>query len=473
MGWKKTLLLALIFLVGLGYFFFVERKIGSKEEREERAKTILTLSPDQVTSLDILQETEKIELKRENGRWSLLSPIQDEGDEEAIQQILDSLKKLIAERSFPVKETGFSSGQEASKMQGRQGLPQVKVPPKADEGGLEQYGLKPPGATLQISLKEKKAPVILECGSSTPDGVNFYARLGDKKETVYLLPLSLLNLVSRNSESFRNHRLMNVELDKISRFRIVRGKSLIAEGHKGGEDWYLTEPAKVKGDTMKVSELLSTFSVQRITEFVKDSQKKNPQELGLGSPLGLTISFWEKEKSSPVTLHFGKEKKGQVYVMREGREGVFLIPKMTLDRLPKDSLALQDRHLASFEIPNAARVEVKVPQKTYLFQREKEAWRLVSPEKWNVVDWKMTDFLYQLKQLEFEKEGGALSEAGQVIVWGKKERLIGYVIGKPEKDLVPVQISGSRKVYLVKSEPLKDLGKTIVGLKEEEKKGSR
>ena len=77
---RTTLILLLVFLGLAGYVYFVELDRAAQEAKK---KTLFDLEQDKVTSVTLTYPDRKIVVKKIDGKWRIVEPIDDLADESA------------------------------------------------------------------------------------------------------------------------------------------------------------------------------------------------------------------------------------------------------------------------------------------------------------------------------------------------------------------------------------------------------
>ena len=101
MIWRNLGLMAVLF-VGLGAFvYFYEIEGGKKrEEAAEQAKKLFQFDKEEVNSISLDRDSGSITLKKENGGWKLVAPIEAKADETAVDGLASELSSIQVERSL-------------------------------------------------------------------------------------------------------------------------------------------------------------------------------------------------------------------------------------------------------------------------------------------------------------------------------------------------------------------------------------
>jgi len=239
--WKTTLVL-LLATVGVGaYVSLYELKQPTSERREELAKQVVQIAPDDVTSLAITLPQGSIQLARQDGAWRLVSPLQARADESRIRRALSQLDPLTAQRVLP--------GSTATPL------------PVAD------FGFNQPRGTLSVTTKEGRT-TTLQFGDPTPVGDNRYLKLPDSP-SVFVIDDALFEDLNHPAEAYRSRELLNFDAWKVTAVSVAspsRSYTLT----KQDERWRLTQPLTDDAESAAVSGLLSQLRNLNVERFITD-----------------------------------------------------------------------------------------------------------------------------------------------------------------------------------------------------------
>lgn len=370
--------------------------------------------------------------KNSDNRWRFEKPDYGEADE--------SGERVPGERGEPERQTGVPGLVEAITM--------LRVETDNDfvaDGvkDLAKYGLesKKP-ATLLIELKhksgtekdKKETTETLIIGNKVDKEDYYYARLEGENHVVRL-PAKKLDPILKtlaDPSSLRNRDLVHLDVPKTDALDIQNAAGLV-KLRKAGEppDWKLVEGGKLtEADAPTVSKLLEAINTRRQ---VKDFPTGKDEELGFDKPTAV-VKIWvdgikkeeKKEDAKPdekkdekdkdkkkddrkkddkkedkkdpnaepklkdekptVTLTFGKEEKGVVYVKREmGKDVVKMgVPTSLFDQVKRGKLAYLEHKLPDFSRDEVTKIVLNREGKTIELEAAKKdnktTWKIKQPK---------------------------------------------------------------------------------------------
>src|SRR5215207_8927254 len=97
---KHTIILVLV-AVGLwAYVEFVDRKMPTTREREEKKGRLFDFDRDKISAVSIKTPESKMELRREGNTWRLDEPVKDRADTSTMSSLLTSIELLRSESTI-------------------------------------------------------------------------------------------------------------------------------------------------------------------------------------------------------------------------------------------------------------------------------------------------------------------------------------------------------------------------------------
>src|SRR5881275_2481587 len=157
MNWRTTVILAIIAVAGIAYFRFFEMKRPSTEEARRQAQNMVNFDRSKIDGIVIQNGDQKIEIRRNDNRWRLETPIKDQADSALVETLLADVENWHKEGTIPAKEID------------------------SDKSKLAEYGLNNPKLKLKL-LGQDRPPEILFGKEAAMEG-KMYVRFQNSKET--------------------------------------------------------------------------------------------------------------------------------------------------------------------------------------------------------------------------------------------------------------------------------------------------
>lgn len=302
---RRTTLILLALLAGLGGFYYFSERRGKKEPEANR---IYSFQEEDVTLVTLRKGSEVIQLRREGEEWSITIPIQAKGDREVIQSLLFRLAQAQIDRV-------------------------LEEHPK----DLGEFGLQNPSLQVEITLKDGQVLPPLLLGDRTPLGESIYAKLSNA-ERVFLVGSFVKSNLERPLQELQDRRLLVFETRDIKGIRLVYGKKVIRLA-KEGETWKLEAPAVAEAHPGKVFSLLLTLKELKFKETLRKRDGKLDQ-YGLVPPLA-EVTLVKADGTELPPLLIGKREQDHRYVKLKTAPTVYTIDPQLWDDLPKDPQMLK------------------------------------------------------------------------------------------------------------------------------------
>ena len=402
----KPLAILIVVLLGLGaYIYFVQSK---KEGTDAEARPkVFDVTADKVAELTVRAGGERTVLRKADGQWQIVEPIQVKADEAEVSGITSSLAS--AENVRVVEET---------------------------PGDLSAFGLAEPRVEVGFRLENEKEFRHLRIGEKTATQGELYASRGGKQ--VFLIPAYLESTFGKTTFDLREKSVLAFERDKVDRVEVeAPGQSLLLT--KSAGEWRLEKPVQAPADFGTVESLLGRIQTAQMKS-IAAAQAATLEPYGLEKPEA-TIAL--SSGSSRATLAIGgKADEGNVYAKDGARPLVFTVEATLLDELKKPADDLRNKDVFGFRPFNATGIEASRGTEVVAFEKARgagkdaaEKWRQVKPSVKDVDQTKVDDLLARLSNLRVQSfaapgsqakspEAPALVVMAQFDEGKKKERVV-------------------------------------------------
>src|SRR3982750_2169917 len=289
MNWRNTLILAIIALAGIAYFRFFEMKRPSTEEARRQAQNMVNFDRSKIDGIVIQNGDQKIEIRRNDNKWRLETPIKDQADSALVETLLADVENWHKEGTIPAKEID------------------------SDKSKLAEYGLN--NAKLKLKLLGHDRPPEILFGKDAALEGRMYVRFDNSKET-FLTKQSVKKDIDKKAEEFRDKKLTDLTTAQVRRIA-VKTPAGEMELEKKSDHWDIVKPLRARADDEKVGDLIAQVTTARIQQFVADDHG-DLRPYGLAEPRGsITLFSQEGKKDQKVEIAdsikvFGQEDKGQM-----------------------------------------------------------------------------------------------------------------------------------------------------------------
>ena len=353
MKWKTTVALLIITGAVFAYVFIVERKAPDVPEALRQAvKIIKNFDPDKVDGIVIQNGDDKIELRRQDKKWRLETPIKDQADSSAIDNILLELESWQKDATISAKEI------------------------EAEKDKLAEFGLNK--SKLRLKLLGPEAPPEIFFGKDAVLEGKMYVRFENSKQT-FLTSQSVKKAIEKKAEDFRDKKLTDLVTAQVMRvlLKIPAGEM---ELQKKADHWEITRPLRARADDQKIGDLIARVTTAQIQQFVADD-RGDLHPYGLAEPRGSITLFGQDDKQGQM-LQIGavpEKNKDQVYVRFSARGFVYTLPKKIEELLNAKPNDLRDPHLVRIDTKNLDRITIDAPGKgKAVLARKGEEWTIAN-----------------------------------------------------------------------------------------------
>jgi len=349
----KTTLLLLAIVAALGvYIKFYESKRPNTIEAERQAKNIVNFEREKIDGILIQNGDDKIELRRRDRKWRIETPVKDQADGGAIENLLSNLDDWQKFETIPAQEMA------------------------KDKNRLDEYGVNK--AKLRLKLIGQEAPPEILFGNDAAIEGKMYVRLADGID-VFLAAKTIRNDIAKKPEDFRDKKLTDLTTALVTRALLKTAAGEI-ELKKESDHWEITKPLRARGDDQKIGDLVAQVTTAHIQQFVAEDGG-DLHAYGLAEPRG-SITVFSADDPQGQVLQLGgnpEKEKEQVYVRFPARHAVYILPKKIEEILATKPADLRDRHLVRLD-PNLLdriTIEAEGKGKTVLARKE-ENWTIAS-----------------------------------------------------------------------------------------------
>jgi len=419
--WATVLLAVLCTTVG-AYVLLVELPRRHRQRLLERP---FNFRPLEVQELALRVGKTSLRLRRVEGVWRLVEPLNDRADEDEVAGMLYSLSHLRVRR-------------------------RLKHP-----GKLADYGLNPPQGIVRLCLRGERT-LELRLGTEAPVGYALYAQLGRNPEVV-LVDLGVEDLLRKTTFDLRDKRLFRFVRSQVKELRISspRGRLLLTRSPSGWRLADLSEPRPerryLEADPQEVEGLLLYLEELRVKRFVAE-EAKELSSYGLQPPrVSLELDL-QGERLQRLGL--GRQAKDGVYATGTEPGRVVLVEAEAVKRLSPSAFDLRERHLLRFEPWRVTELRMR------RLKGQWKRWRRTS-KGWPSA--RIEDFIYDLRDLRYQERlehpgkladyGLALPELEAVVMVEGKP--VGHILLGRRGNWAYAKLPGRKGVYRVKPEILK------------------
>ncbi|MFZ0962827.1 MAG: DUF4340 domain-containing protein [Terriglobia bacterium] len=381
----NTLIALVVLAATWGAFTYYDKHKGKEKPAAETSNQtkIFSLEAQHIQSITFKpRDGEAFTCRREGGKWAITDPRPLAVDQGNFSGVLNSLTTATIDEVADPHPTS-----------------------------LKDFGLDPPGFSLDVTTDTKPQSFTLLLGDDTPTSGGLYAQASGNPQ-VFTLASYLKTSLEKKIFDLRDRRALTLEADQLQKIAVqYKGASWTLEKNPEGV-WDLALPPLVRADRFTVDGILSQLRGLTMQTIAAEDKKKNG-DYGFGSPelhLELTGS------DGTQTIVVGKKEKDaeRYFAMNSALEPVFTLNSEFVTQFKKDPADLREKDLFSFSAFDVKRAEVDTPKGHWVFERQGDKWKQTAPKSKDVNSDKMDTFLTHLRDLRADSfpKGGSLAEYG-------------------------------------------------------------
>jgi hypothetical protein len=217
MGHRRVIL---FLLAGIGVcallLWGAQRRVRFFPE-ESKVRAVLFDEPlDAVESLAVERGETRLELRRQDGRWSLYAPFPSRVDQGAVTKLLDAFENARVDDALSFQDL------------------------RRRELSTKEFGLAP--ASVRVVLRGGQRLDEIRFGALSPLGKEVYARM-NQMDQILVLPASLNAALPRTADDLRSRSLLYCDRSLLRTIEIrTPGRPFIKLSRETGT-WRLVQPA--------------------------------------------------------------------------------------------------------------------------------------------------------------------------------------------------------------------------------------
>lgn len=337
-----SFIIALILTI---YIYIFEFK--SEKEILEFSKYILSFDPVKVKEIEIKnKEAPAIIINRDSKVWKISKPLTCRANQELIESIVNQLPKL----------------------------PKILNIAKKEQKPLVEYGLDNPILTVTItyqnSNKGKDATCSLLFGKLSGSKNEVFAKT-NIDDSLYLLPASVFNVLSKDFVSFRDRKVIDLSPEKLVKISYDRPEEKWTI-EKINLFWLITEPYSWYANQENTLNLINNLSKLEVSRFVENDLSKK-DFYGLSQP-ATKIHFIDSDKNA-TTIYIGAIRAGSIFIQNTKENFIFSVDAQEMIKCLPYIQTLKDFSLFVTKSPEIVQLDYNQNKEIFNFQKNiKQLW---------------------------------------------------------------------------------------------------
>ncbi len=296
-----------------------------------RERKIFHPSPLEVATLSIRRKNDQLRFeRREGGRWWIASPLVDEADPTAVNDLLSDLASLRADRFAP----------------------------DDPEATPSKYGFDAPILRVQARGRadNDQETELLVGRQSDPGSGRYYLRTTGRNAIFEVYLAATMKSFERPPEAWRSRRILDFSPWDVAEVELSRGERMLRATRIEGENtpeksWAVVEGEETDFDPTALADLLATLSE------IKAQNLAAPDETRFGRVTArIELDFRDPETAAPVLLELGAHNPaGGVWTRREGRETLMLMDEQIAQKIDPELLRTKEAEATASPLSQAPR----------------------------------------------------------------------------------------------------------------------
>jgi Domain of unknown function (DUF4340) len=409
---------------------------SNKKQTGPAAKTapdttikLLTIADDQFQEIRIKKLTgEVLDLKRADGKWSIVEPQKLPADLVAAGSLSNALGGLTADKV---------------------------IEPNATD--LAPYGLNIPTLDITITKKDGSTAQVL-LGDTTPTNSGSYLKLGGDPR-IFTVASFVKTSLDKSVSDIRDKRLLTFDPDKLTRVQLTAKGPAIELGKNGQSDWQILKPRPLRADSSAAEGLLNKLRDAKLDPTVSaEDSKKNAAAFAAGAKVAMVVV---SDNTGDQTLEVRKDKDKNYYAKSSAVDGVYKLASEIGDATDKGLDDFRNKKLFDFGFSDPSKLELK----GVTYTKSGDKWMAGAKSLDNSTVQNLVDKLRDLAATKFPEKGAGdeVFEAGVTSNSGKRVEKV--TIRKQGAEYF-AQREGEPSIYQLDGKSVDDLIKAAADVKE-------
>src|SRR5262245_40743186 len=259
MRWKTTWLLVALAGVLFAFIWLVERRWRPTSHEGDPLPRLVAIKPEEITSVQVHRTNQFIlRAERAGNTWNLTAPLFYPAQSFALSSLLRAIDELAGYARITSEDLA------------------------AHRRNVADYGLSSPQAVLTLQQGSERIELVF--GHKTPVGDQVYLQLL-ASPNIYVVPAELYDRLPRRFNDWRETALIVLGDQPLDRFEVrsaARGYAIQVDSTNN--TFLLTKPTPARADRARVEAVLRTVQSARVTDFVTDDPRAEPDLYGLQQP---------------------------------------------------------------------------------------------------------------------------------------------------------------------------------------------
>ena len=343
---KKTWILIAVTVLVCGYAFFDFQTEEKEKKAKDEASVLFPMKKDQVQEIRVENDKEKFTLQRSVQGWSLIDPLQDEGDNDSIEAFAGVLTE---EKSTDIAKEG-------------EGI------------DFKSYGFGPESTFISMKSSDGQSHRLEISPQKNFESNSFVRR--DNENKILIAAPTWSGHATRTISDFRNKKFLRKPIAEIQEFEIKNANGAFSLVLKDSQ-WKASAHPQLALDQNRVRDLLGTLADWKASEIVandlKTKSKFSLDKKTVQIRLKIKDQDWTAELAHPNDKDYYGSNSQPGYVYKLDKDGFEKMAFATLSSLRERKAPFQ------FDPAPVKKLQIHTALKKNDFQREENTWQLTPP----------------------------------------------------------------------------------------------
>ena len=243
-------------------------------------------------------------------------------------------------------------------------------------------------------------------------------------------------------------------MEKLSRLELSSGKGLVEFGKSGNNAWTILKPNTFRADNFAVEELLRKLNDAKMEEVPEDAAVA--ATLAKFSSAALVAKASATGDAGKQEIEVRKDKEGAYFAKSSTVPGAYKVSNELGEALAKGLDDYRNKKLFDFGFQDPTRIELKGPEKAWLFEKSKNDWKSNGKAVQGEQVQAIADKLRELSSIKFPKTGGGVAHS-EITVSLEDGKVTEKIIITKAGDTYFAMRGGESAVYEVDGNAVEDL----------------
>jgi Domain of unknown function (DUF4340) len=346
----RSTIALLVIALGLGLFIWILDRC-SPGRREQRTSYVVDFDRNEVTSLEITNESAKTVLRKTASGWQITAPVNDRADPRVIDSLLDQTQFLHRDDTI----SNLGKGEKKQKR-------------------LKDFGLLK--SHLKLDWQAKNRHSAIEFGTDTAVEGTCYVRARGN-DAVFVTGNELKNLIAKRSDAFRDHQItpfLTAQIDRVIVHQTAGDIELVRQPN----GWQIVRPIKARADDEIVNATLEKINATPVLDFTESEKIPGTETENSGRSITL---FSGEEKVEISCVCPAPNQPGKIYLRVASRPSLLLVSDSFAQAINVKPNQLRDRRIARLNSDIIDRIRIdQAGTASVLLARREDHWEIANQQ---------------------------------------------------------------------------------------------